>query len=442
MVAAIAAGNPAGIAAAYDRYAAALYAYCQWMLDQPTDTADALRDTFVVAAATILDLAEDSQLRPWLYAVARREGQRLRRAVPVHIGQADTDGQSADADGLPDVRSDLKPAELLSMIRGILAELPPQEREVIELSLRHDLHDADLAEVLGVSWSRAHALTVRSRGRLEKALGALLIARTRRGACPELDSLLAEWDGHLTERARDLIAWHIEQCQTCANHRLGGLRPAALSGLVPLAPLPPELREQVLKLCCSNSPDAVAYRRRVTRREESVSLAWVSQAISLVRWARIRANPGTATAMVVVVVWVVAAVSIIALTVASSHPARAIAARPSNRPPSSSPAAVSTTSAASAPATATRSASPRPSLVGSQPQAVVPTPSGSSPAFAGPSPSPRPTRSPSPRPSKSSSPSPSPSSSRTTSPSPSSSGSASPSPSKTSQERSSLGTGA
>lgn len=428
MVAAIAAGNPAGIAAAYDRYAAALYAYCQWMLDQPTDAAEALRDSFVVASATIGDLADGADLRPWLYALTRRQCQWQLRAVgPNRDGQDDADAL-AETEGLPDVRGDLDPDKLLSLIRGILAELPPHEREVIELSLRHDLHDADLAEVLGVSWSRAHALTARSRSSLEKALGALLIARTRRSVCPELDSLLAEWDGHLTQRARDLIAWHVEQCRTCADHRLGGLRPAALSGLVPLAPLLPELRGQVLKLCSSNGPDAVAYRRRVTRRAESVWLARALQAISLVPWAGIRRSPVVATATVVVVVWVVAAASIAAMTFSGSHPGHAAAARLTARPPSGSPAAVATTPAASAPATIFRSASARPSPTASQLRAVAPTAVDSSPAFAEPSPSPSPSKSP--KPSKS--PSPSPSSSRTTSASPSPSGSASPSPSKTS----------
>ncbi|HEV2345869.1 MAG TPA: sigma factor, partial [Actinocrinis sp.] len=50
LVAAIVAGDPAGLAAAYDRYASALYAYCRTMLRDPEDASDALQDTFVVAA--------------------------------------------------------------------------------------------------------------------------------------------------------------------------------------------------------------------------------------------------------------------------------------------------------------------------------------------------------------------------------------------------------
>ena len=51
VVAAITAGDPAGIAMAYDRYAAALYGYCHWMLRDSADAAASLQDTFVIAAA-------------------------------------------------------------------------------------------------------------------------------------------------------------------------------------------------------------------------------------------------------------------------------------------------------------------------------------------------------------------------------------------------------
>ena len=60
------------------------------------------------------------------------------------------------------VHGDQGQAELRSLIHSVLAGLRPGEREVIELSFRHDLNDNDLAIVLGVSQSRAHALASRA----------------------------------------------------------------------------------------------------------------------------------------------------------------------------------------------------------------------------------------------------------------------------------------
>ena len=221
-----------------------------------------------------------------------------------------------------------------------------------------------------MSASRAHALTERARGRLEKALGALLVARIGLQACPELGTLLGDWDGRLTEETRDLIARHVEQCDTCAGRRQGTLRQAALSGLQPLVPLPPGLREQVLKLCSSATPDVVAYRQHATRRAESVWRTRVSQVITLMKWGSIRANPGRALAVVVVVIWVVAAVSFTMLTFGGSHPARALAARASVSPSPASAAALATPTAV--PAAVSQSVSAKPSASVIQSRTAVP----------------------------------------------------------------------
>jgi hypothetical protein len=47
VVAAIVAGDPDGIAEAYDRYAMPLYSYCRSLLREPADAADAVQDAFL-----------------------------------------------------------------------------------------------------------------------------------------------------------------------------------------------------------------------------------------------------------------------------------------------------------------------------------------------------------------------------------------------------------
>jgi RNA polymerase sigma factor (sigma-70 family) len=300
-IAAIRPEDPAGMAAAYDKYATGLYDYCRWRLREPADAAEALRDTFVIATAPE-DRPEASELRPWLYSLARRECQRrLRTEQPAEV----TDRPAgADRTG--------EEAELRTLVRAVLAELEPRERELIELQFRHDLHDADLAIALGVSWRRAHAWAARSRSRLEKALGALLAARTGRQACPALDELLPDGDEPLTAATRELVGEHIERCENCASRQRGPLRPAALSGLLPLAPLPPELKEQVLWACSCAAPEVMAYRRRGVRRAEFTWLTRFPQAVRLHGRSIYRRKRPATTTMVfagwVAAVWAVAAV--------------------------------------------------------------------------------------------------------------------------------------
>ena len=58
VVASIVAGGADGLAEAYDRYADPLYKYCQSTLADPGEAADAVQDTFVIAASSLAGLHE------------------------------------------------------------------------------------------------------------------------------------------------------------------------------------------------------------------------------------------------------------------------------------------------------------------------------------------------------------------------------------------------
>ena len=135
------------------------------------------------------------------------------------------------------------------------------------MSLRHDLNDADLTVVLDRSWSRTHALSSRARSQLENTLRVLLVTRTGRQACPSLDELLTGWGGQLTAQTRHVAARHIDQCQACADHSRGTLRPEALFDLLPLAAPPLALREQVLRRCAEVTRDSGTRQSRAAARQ-------------------------------------------------------------------------------------------------------------------------------------------------------------------------------
>jgi RNA polymerase sigma factor (sigma-70 family) len=263
IVAAIIAGDPAGLARAYDRYAASLHAYCRTLLGEPADAADAVQDTFVVAAAKAGGLRDPGRLRPWLYAVARNECHRRLRA---RSRQADLDEAAGLSDDSATVTDSAERSELRGLMLAAIGGLNPGDREIIELNLRHDLDGADLAGALGVPLRQAHALASRARSQLERALGALLVARTGRRQCEVLDGILAGWDGALTPLLRKRVSRHIENCEICDERKRRVLTPAALLSVLPLVPIPPGLRHQVLRLVADTSPEAVAYRAHVVSR--------------------------------------------------------------------------------------------------------------------------------------------------------------------------------
>ena len=133
MVAAVVAGDADGIAEAYDRYAASLYAYCHSMLPGPEAAADAVQDTFVIAVSKLDGLRDPDQLDAWLHAVARNECLRqLGPGGPAGAGSA-VPG-SADTD---DVRPAVTlPAGLRGLVVTACADSSPTGR-AYRMSVAH-----------------------------------------------------------------------------------------------------------------------------------------------------------------------------------------------------------------------------------------------------------------------------------------------------------------
>src|SRR5215469_1497767 len=82
VVASIVAGDPAGLAEAYDKYAAQLYTYGCTLLREPPNAATAVQDTFVLASSRLAGVRNPERLRAWLFAVARNECLRRVRDEP------------------------------------------------------------------------------------------------------------------------------------------------------------------------------------------------------------------------------------------------------------------------------------------------------------------------------------------------------------------------
>ena len=121
----------AGLAAAFDHYAADLYAYCQSQLADPADAADAVHDTFVIAASKITKLSEPDRLRSWLFAVTRNEcHSRVQAGISVAAAM------TYDSISLAGTSLEV---QLRALVWAALARLEPVERELIELNLRHEL---------------------------------------------------------------------------------------------------------------------------------------------------------------------------------------------------------------------------------------------------------------------------------------------------------------
>ena len=285
VVASIVAGDPEGLAAAYDKYAADLYGYCQSLLHDQNDAADALQDTFVIAASKLSGLRDPERLRAWLFAVARNECLHRLKSRRAAASLADA---PEPADDSVDVSLEAERAETVALVRAAVGGLNDGERDVIN-QLWHGLEVSEVAAVLGVSRNYAYTLFSRARDQLEASVGVLLVGRAGRRDCATLDSLLGDWDGRLTALLRKRVGRHIDHCQVCSDRRRQELTPALLYGVTPgallalaelrggtalstagrLAGAPPALRTGALRPADDPAGHAAAFQAAAGRSTNS-----------------------------------------------------------------------------------------------------------------------------------------------------------------------------
>jgi RNA polymerase sigma factor (sigma-70 family) len=246
LVAAVRAGDRAAFAAVYDRYGGKLYDFAYATTRHREDAADAVADTFVRFAERLGQLREPDRLRPWLYAITRNECLRRLKGrnrmlfdgderLNEMVDDAATPESSAEHDALRD------------LVWAAAAGLADRDRAMLDLHLRQGLDGAELGEAMGMSAAHAYVQLNRLRSQVERSLGALLVARTGREECRELDALLTDWDGTLTPIIRKRVARHVENCEMCSSRKRRMVSPWALLATVPLVLAPAGLRDRVLE---------------------------------------------------------------------------------------------------------------------------------------------------------------------------------------------------
>ncbi len=248
LVTAYTAGDRGALAGIYDRFAAGLYDTAAAMLRDRHEAADAMQDVFLIAAERMGQLREPERLKPWLYAILRNEvyrrSKKRGRLLPTDFSAMGAPEMAAPT--APDAEGEaLSAAELGELVRSAACGLDERDQLVLELSVRQGLQGSDLAAALGISAEQSYTLVHRMRDRVEKSLGAIVVARAGRKDCTDLADVLQGWNGEFTVLIRKRVARHIEHCETCERTRKKAA-PLALLGAAPAFAAPIALRDQIL----------------------------------------------------------------------------------------------------------------------------------------------------------------------------------------------------
>ncbi|WP_169750119.1 sigma-70 family RNA polymerase sigma factor [Streptosporangium amethystogenes] len=224
-------------ASLYDSYAERLHDYAHSLLGDRESAAGAVHDALVTAQGHVDRLRDPGRLRAWLYALVR-----------VRCAGAELGGPRGAAAPL-DVHDDPGERELAALVHEAMAELGGQEREVLELSLRHDLGGGEVGAVLGLTSRQVAARLCRARDHLENAAAAVVLAKVGRAHCPDLSAMVDSWEGPLTTILRRRLSAHIGRCEVCVERRDRHVSAGRLLDLVPLAYPPLSLRRRVIETC-------------------------------------------------------------------------------------------------------------------------------------------------------------------------------------------------
>jgi len=250
LVTALRAGDRLAAGQVYDIYGTRLYAYCHELLADPKMSADALRDTFIVAVNRIRELTEPDEFGAWLYCLARAEC--------VRIGISD----DAPADAAGAARGD----RLARLALDVYSMLEPEERELLDLAFRHRLVDADLALVLGEDESSLASRVTRAQSGLETALLVVLAARTGDPRCEEAADFgraFDEIDGKGIPVWLQAATKHVERCSICGD-AVRNRRPLRLFEELPHSFMPPGVRSRVLEAL--RDPAGAAFAEQIAER--------------------------------------------------------------------------------------------------------------------------------------------------------------------------------
>ena len=401
---------------AFDEHGQELYDYCQSQLGEVADAAEVLEATFVVAAAKASLLPSPERLRAWLFAVARCAcHQQLQAGVkPAYL---DDLTEMWDWEELAD--GSAWQADLLSSAWKALAAMNPAEREIVELNLRHRLDTGELADILGVTYSRARTLVQSSRAQFEASEDLLLAACPEQAwTCDAAAAHLNSMNGDLSKISPRWMKGHAGRCLICAKRRRRIPDPAVLLALLPSSAMPGNERERLLWLLSDDSSDTADYRAEVARRVEPFGdNGFPGMAAPPVNRRRRSSSYVLAAGAAAVALAVLGAGAVLVDDHTSNQNAPSSSA--------STPASSGPTASASPHSAGDRKSSKKSVVAGASPGAnnnVVPSPQ---PSNASPKPSaskkptpkpttskpssPKPTATPTPAPSSSSSPSPSPS---------------------------------
>ncbi|MFI9808827.1 hypothetical protein ACIHEJ_31495 [Streptomyces sp. NPDC052301] len=241
--------------ACYEPYLDGLFTYCLSVLCDHDAAVAALGDVLALAERRghrVPEAAADR--RAWLYALARwaclrklAEAKQKRQATHAagRVGATKGAGQGAGRQGAgrgtartagrgmseppvaPEAQEERR-RELALLAWPEAAGTTPEQREALELAVRHHLGAHEVAAVLGMEPAAARDLLATAACEVERTRAALAVVQT--GGCPSVAHLTGDSQLVLSTALRRELVRHVDDCPRCrrtAERAVAGHWPGA-----------------------------------------------------------------------------------------------------------------------------------------------------------------------------------------------------------------------
>jgi DNA-directed RNA polymerase specialized sigma24 family protein len=214
-----------------------LFTYCLSVLCDHDEATAALGDALALAERRgQRGPAASEDRRAWLYALARwsclrklTEARRRRQAAHASGRPTPAKGHKALFKGHKEAAGrcaaealsapvsaeaqDRRRLELALLAWPEAAGTTPEQREALELAVRHQLAAAEVAAVLGLDLAKARELLATAACEVERTRAALAVVET--GTCPSVARLTGDNQLVLSATLRRELVRHVDDCPRC-----------------------------------------------------------------------------------------------------------------------------------------------------------------------------------------------------------------------------------
>ncbi|MEU3461726.1 hypothetical protein ABZ721_17500 [Streptomyces sp. NPDC006733] len=185
----------------YEPYLDGLFTYCLSVLCEHDAAAAALGDVLALAERQRGRLRDAGLRRPWLYALARWScRRRLAEGRP-------------ELPRMSEAVADERRGQLSALAWPEAAGTTPEQREALELAVRHQLPPHEVGHVLGIEPDAARSLLARAACEVERTRAALAVVEV--GTCAVVARLAGDTQVLLGTALRRELVRHVDECPQC-----------------------------------------------------------------------------------------------------------------------------------------------------------------------------------------------------------------------------------